>query len=239
MRTLNPMSGFTLLELAIVLTILALFSAGGLPLAAKLHQIQSRQQIEQTLNQGIEALIGFAANHPLDSGRGAWLPCPAIYVNGAEGGRNPDGSCVREEGYLPSRDLGLNPTNAIVHYRVDARFANRSSGIQLGGQGRLQICADPACAIRLGDNVGALLWVKGETSDPSGRDSRANDDGMDTATGQALPCNSGGPPFAPACVFVAHEARSDGAVGGAFQDQVRWMSSSLLMYQLIQTSRLP
>lgn len=104
-------SGFTLVEMAIVLVILG-FVLGALllPLQAQ-RELAFQAQTENTLVQAKKALLGFAQQH----GR---LPCPATAVsNGME---QPLGGTVIASpacaqggiGFLPAANLGIQPTDA-------------------------------------------------------------------------------------------------------------------------------
>ena len=116
-------SGFTLVEMAIVLVILG-FVLGALllPLQAQ-RQSAAQGQTENTLELAKQALLGFAQQQ----GR---LPCPATN-NGTgvfpdnTGSANPLGgthnitppnpavpNCVVQSGFLPAATLGLQPTDA-------------------------------------------------------------------------------------------------------------------------------
>jgi prepilin-type N-terminal cleavage/methylation domain-containing protein len=98
-------TGFTLVEMAIVLVILGfVLSALLLPLQAQRQQL-AQAQTENTLENAKRALFGFAQSR----GR---LPCPATAAsNGAElplGG----GICTQQVGFLPAATLGVEPTDA-------------------------------------------------------------------------------------------------------------------------------
>ncbi len=98
-------TGFTLVEMAIVLVILGfVLSALLLPLQAQREQM-FQAQTDATLQNAKRALLGFAQSR----GR---LPCPAIPAsNGMEqplGG----GACTQGVGFLPAATLGIQPTDA-------------------------------------------------------------------------------------------------------------------------------
>ncbi|MCB1960023.1 MAG: type II secretion system protein [Rhodocyclaceae bacterium] len=135
--------GFTLAELAVVLTILTIL-AGALviPFRGQL-ELRQRQQTEALLADAQAALIGFAAVH----GR---LPCPTTQTNPADAGYGQEsidaltGNCVvTSEGMLPWRTLGLaafdawgqprsapaDPWTGHFRYRVDSGFARLSPRI--------------------------------------------------------------------------------------------------------------
>lgn len=97
--------GFTLVELAIVLVIVALLSGGlMMTVSAQMDSIAS-SETQRRLNDARDALLGFAAAN----GR---LPCPA--APGTSGVELPagGGTCSNPwDGFLPAITLGLTPTN--------------------------------------------------------------------------------------------------------------------------------
>lgn len=116
-------NGFSLLEMAIVLIILAAVLATLLtPLQAQRNQ-SSQLQTENTLATAKQALLGYAQQN----GR---LPCPATAINnidaGSYGQENPLGgthdanpllvpatsvACAAQAGFLPAATLGLQTTD--------------------------------------------------------------------------------------------------------------------------------
>jgi len=97
-------AGFSLVEMAIVLIILA-FVLGALlmPLQAQRQQL-AQSQTENTLDTAKKALLGFAQS----KGR---LPCPAT-TNGLEDPIGGTTACTKQLGYLPAATLGIQPTDA-------------------------------------------------------------------------------------------------------------------------------
>jgi len=98
-------SGFTLIELAIVLFVVALLLGGMLlPLAGQ-QDIRNFGDTQKILAESRDALLGFAMAHDR-------LPCPAVAPNGVEsplGG----GACTNpHNGFLPAATLGLSPVDA-------------------------------------------------------------------------------------------------------------------------------
>lgn len=114
------MRGFTLIELAVVIVIVALVLGALLvPLAT---QIQTRQvkETRDRLADIKEALLGFAVTQ----GR---LPCPDTDRDGVENACTGAGSITDVvEGFLPWQDLGVPPTDTwdhIFRYAVTREFA--------------------------------------------------------------------------------------------------------------------
>lgn len=139
--------GFTLIELAVVVAIIAILLGALLSPLATQHALRKNKEAERELRDIKEALIGFA----IVNGR---LPWPDIDVP-------PDGAeniplspvavpCTVCEGLLPWQTLGVAPTDPwgrIYLYRVSKEFAfpaqtGQPVGIEqmdLGDLGTIQI----------------------------------------------------------------------------------------------------
>ena len=110
---INTTRGFSLIEIAVVLVIIAILATAiGVPLASQLDQ-QRTLDTQRQLEVAREALYGFA----MANGR---LPCPAVTgaasaVEAPVGG----GACTQARGFLPAVTLGLTGLDA-NGYMVDA-----------------------------------------------------------------------------------------------------------------------
>ena len=96
--------GFSLVELAVVLTIVALLLGGALYTLSAQTEARNLGETERRLEQARELLLGFAVAH----GR---LPCPATLAAG-NGDEAPaaGGACTAAyAGYLPARAIGFTP----------------------------------------------------------------------------------------------------------------------------------
>jgi prepilin-type N-terminal cleavage/methylation domain-containing protein len=104
--------GFSLVEIAIVMVIIAiLITAVGIPLATQIDQ-QRNVETQKQLEQIKEAIYGYA----MANGR---LPCPATVagfygVANSNGVQSPNvnGTCTVKVGYVPAVTLGLLPVDA-------------------------------------------------------------------------------------------------------------------------------
>ncbi len=158
-------SGFTLLEMAVVLFIAgALFAATLTPLRVQLES-RARRATEVILEQSVEGLYGFALAF-------ARLPCPDAEQssNGRED-RLGTRACLTNEGFLPYVDLGVPGYDAWgnrVRYRVTAatslspgsgaNFAATDDGICRSDDGDLDLCEMGDVEIRTrGDNPATPL----------------------------------------------------------------------------------
>ncbi len=120
--------GFSLVEMAIVLAIVALLLAGLLPtLSAQVEQ-QRRTETRKLMDEIQQALFGYAIIN-------GHLPCPSSASNPNFG--EADASCVSpsSEGFLPWKSLGVSETDAwgikgstqrigYWRYRVEPAFAS-------------------------------------------------------------------------------------------------------------------
>jgi prepilin-type N-terminal cleavage/methylation domain-containing protein len=103
MRTMTPSeSGFTLVEIAIVLLIVSVLLGYTVALFPKQQELKKYRQAEQEMDQIIGAIVGFAQVN----GR---LPCPAI-PNSAGNEDHvvfPGLDCNNYGGFVPANTLGL------------------------------------------------------------------------------------------------------------------------------------
>lgn len=119
--------GFSLVELAIVLSIIGLLGAGALTALRVQTERARRAETRELLNDAREALLNFAAI----SGR---LPCPAPDAQGQAATRC---STTLSKGHLPWQALGLVSTDpwgqslryAVVSGFTDAPTLNTKAGM--------------------------------------------------------------------------------------------------------------
>lgn len=210
--------GFSLVEMAVVLAILALLIGGMLmPLSAQ-QELRHAGETRRLLSEIGEALYGFAASHGTSGGR-PYLPCPDTDSDGMENRTVIPGPCVSPEGGLPWATLGLGRQDAWGNpprYRVAAAFSDSVTGFALTTTGDLRVCADSGCAVVLGSGLPAVVASLGR----NGAGSPASADEQENLDGDAD--------------FVE---RPDGAAG--FDDLVTWLPPTLLIHRMIATGRLP
>lgn len=105
--------GFSLVEMAVVVFILALLLGGIVMTLAAQEEQRANVEARRRLDAAVDALIGFAIVNRR-------LPCPA--VGGATGVEAPagGGACTTNfNGFLPARSIGFLPVDA-QGYGVDA-----------------------------------------------------------------------------------------------------------------------
>lgn len=138
----QPESGFSLVEMAIVLAIVALLLAGLLPTLSSQIEQQRRNETRKQLEDIQQALIGYAIIN------GA-LPCPSTQADPANANYGlADATCSANpaaEGYLPWKTLGVAETDAwgekrnsassawigYWRYRTDRNFSNSGTPFTL------------------------------------------------------------------------------------------------------------
>lgn len=236
--------GFTLIELAIVLVIVALLSGGLMMTLSAQYENVASSETQRRLNDAREALLGYAAAN----GR---LPCPAL--GGATGIESPVGGGICNDnwdGFLPAITLGISPTNengyALDGWGNPIRYATTkavSSQVTTTNQiktawnagttlaGDLRVCntatgitgsggsASCATGSDLSTNAVAVIYSRGNNGAiaPVSADEVANGD-ADRA-------------------FVSHTPTPAGA--NEFNDLVIWISPNILYSRLIAAGRLP
>lgn len=247
--------GFTLVELAVVLLVMATLLAGlTLPLATQV-QMRRLDETRRQMEEAREALLGFAVAH----GR---LPCPASLQSRGEesfapGGGPADGRCADfHGGYLPGATLGLSPLDmegfvrdAWGSPRNRLRYAvfgpNAVNGVEqaLTRANGLQA----ATLTGLGDAPHYLLiCVSGSGVGPSSCGPAANQ--LTRRAAFVLHSAGANAPATPSpgsdearnldgdAVFVASEARSG---VDPFDDVVTWVPVGVLAARMLAAGRLP
>ena len=232
--------GFTLLELAIVMFIVALLLGGMLlPLSAQ-QDIRARQETEKNLGDIRDALIGYTVIN-------GYLPCPApvdLSTNGAEAARDANGVCAIRVGLLPWATLGLGRNDSWNHFfRYSATHAFTNSGTGTGAKfstasigditirtrdtaGALQTLAAsvPAAVVSHGA-LGAWAYHSASAQVPDSANLNTDEDtnGSDAA-GTSFVSRTPSPPGA--------------AAPGEFDDLAIWLSTNILVNRLVAAGKL-
>lgn len=228
----RPSHGFTLLEMALVLAIVALLLGSGLSLFSVQVEQQRIKDTRKILEDAKEALIGYA----IINGR---LPCPA--APGTTGAESPVGGgvCTNfNNGFLPAITLGLSGTDS-SGYLTDAwgyriRYAvtknNSNAATTLNGLKNLPMASFIpdlyVCSTSTGTtplNCGtatayttsavAVLISTGKNPASTNPDEAANQN------------------LNP--VFVSHPQTD------TFDDLLTWLPSTLLFNRMVQAGTLP
>lgn len=241
-------AGFTLIELAVSMFIIALLLGAILvPLAT---QVEERQIAETQKKQDEikEALIGFAVAN-------GYLPCPAVSaMNGQEGNRTA-GLCAPRIGYLPWQALGVSKLDGwgqIYRYSVTPAFTNNTTTpIPI-----FTLTTSGDILVNTRDNTGVTTILASANSVPAivishGRNGYGGVNGNNVA--HFLPPLLGTPPLWPTNfldesanatspnTFVSRTKQQEGSTGtgGEFDDVVTWLPRFLLINRMISAGKLP
>lgn len=161
--------GFSLVEMAIVLTIVALLMAGLLPALSGQIEQSRRTETRKILEEIQQALVGHAIIH-------GYLPCPTTQTDPTNTGYGfADASCTSPatEGYLPWKTLGVAETDAwgtprssngdnwlgYWRYRVEPNFA---SGVAF----TLDTTSNMTLKLQVKDSSGNALTNTGDNKSP-------------------------------------------------------------------------
>ena len=230
MKRTDLQTGFTLVEMAVVLVILGLLLGGVLaPLQAQKEQ-ERRDRNEELLEQARQALLGFA----IVNGR---LPCPDTDSPGsADSGKENPGCSTADttinRGRLPWVTLGLNgrwdpwgePHQ--IHYAVNGDFVATIGLDSTGsGNGIIEVHRSAGSCGSSGQlvaaNVPALVWSTAATDYASLSPSRADE--AENADGDRC------------YVYRAYSSVRN----AEFDDQMVWLSPNVLFNRLISAGKLP
>lgn len=227
-------SGFTLVEIAIVLIIVGLMVGGLLaPLGMQLEQ-RKIAETQKAMEEAREALVGYAL-------RNGYLPCPAISAsNGLEARNGSRCAGERRSGYLPWATLGLGKLdswNHLFRYSVTPAFSDSGTLFNLStprditvatrdGGGQLVAATAvndiPAVIVSHGKNgFGASNELGGLIANgATGNTDEQLNAGSDTQ-------------------FVSRYA-SDSATapGGAYDDIVVWLSPNILFNRMVAVQKI-
>lgn len=237
-------SGFTLVEMAMVLLIVGLLLGGLLPTISGQVERQRTSETEKQLNEIKDTLIGYA----IINGR---LPCPASSTsNGIEAPSG--GTCttnLTNNAYLPAVTLGLSGTDSSgfiedgwgnpIRYAVTtgggSAFTTSISGIgisSIGTTSNLIVCSTASssntyCSVsnsKLTENAVAVIYSTGKNGASSG-----------TGTDEAENPNTNSADTDR--VFVSHTPSA--TTGNEFDDLMIWISPNVLVSRMVAAGRLP
>ena len=228
-------SGFTLVEIAIVLIIVGLMIGGLLtPLSMQLEQ-RKITETQKTMEDAREALTGFAI-------RNGYLPCPAISAsNGLEAREGNRCAGDRRSGYLPWATLGLGKLdgwNHLFRYSVTPAFSDS------GTLFTLRTPRDITVATR--DAAGQLMAATGVNDIPAviishGKNGYGASNELGGRIANAATNNSDEQINAGSDTqFVSRDATDTAtAPGGPFDDLVVWLSPNILYNRMVAAQKLP
>jgi prepilin-type N-terminal cleavage/methylation domain-containing protein len=240
--------GFSLIEMAIVLFIVALLMGGLLPTVSNQMEQQHRSETRKQLDDIQQALIGFT----ILNGR---LPCPAsLTSSGVESTVTVGGGDCTDffNGYVPAVTLGMTPVNdkglLLDGWNNPIRYAVTNKNIGLAtnaftspngmktatlnslatAKPLLVVCSSSTAitantcgtAAKLTDNAPALVYSLGKN-------------GGATSTDADELANTNGTNINVDVVFVSHDQTP------TFDDMVVWMSPNILINRMVSAGKLP
>ena len=230
--------GFSLLEVAIVMLIVSMMLGGLLMSLGTTQEINNRTDAEDMLNEIKEALYGFAQAN----GR---LPCPATANSNGRERPNGGGACNQRFGFVPSLTLGLsgdlNDDNLLMdewlnpysYYTVNSNGSAFTSANGMRNQGmagltpNFRVCADAACGTVLVNRIPVIIMTQGadwSTFTAADVDETENS-GEQTIAGYRHGSDRN---------FVTAPYIED-----TFDDQITWLSTSILFTRMISAGQLP
>lgn len=235
---LRLIAGFTLVEMAIGMMIIALLLGSILvPLSAQVEQ-RKISETQKVLDETKEALIGFALAH-------GYLPCPAVSATNGDEARNSGGTCANRYGFIPWAALGspkLDAWGHIIRYSVSPNFSNSAMPFTLTSASDITIqsrnslgteynvsnsAAVPAVILSVGKNG---YWGTTDTGDavedkPPVETNNPDEDINGNGTGTSF--------------FHRTMTTNEGVAGGEFDDIVVWLSRHVLFNRMVAAGRLP
>lgn len=242
MNNVRSVSGFTLVEMAIVMVIIGLMLGGLMMSLSQTTENTRRTDAKVKLEEIIDALYGYGQAY----GR---LPCPATPAsNGTElpvGG----GVCSRQHGFVPSATLGIagtvNADGLLIDpwntpYRYSVTTANANAFTTVGGMKattmavlapNLRACREAACVNLIAANLPVVVISTGKNwAAFSSADEVAN--AGETAVG-------GGPSGAVYRIGNNGDFVSATYNESSFDDLISWISPNILYTRLIAAGQLP
>ena len=212
-------TGFSLVEMAIVLAIVALLLGGLLPTISSQIEQQRRSEVRKQMDEIQQALIGYA----IVNGR---LPCPAKPTIATGSANAGVADCTLTTGVIPWATLGTSETEAWGRrftYTASSSFI--TSTFTLTSTGTLTV-KNAAAGINIASNIPAVFVSHG-----------ANGFGAYTSQGTQLTVSSD-PDEADnsngGTTFVSHDFVQNG-----FDDMVVWISPNVLMNRMVTAGKLP
>ncbi len=236
--------GFTLVEMAIVLMIVALLLGGLLPTVTSQLEQQRNNETSKQLTEIREALIGYA----LINGR---LPRPATSAtNGAE--RAACATATDCTGFIPWAALGtpkLDSWGKIIRYSVTPAFAGNASGTDLftlsatvatkttqtrDSSGTAIYLAGQGTCSTSNQCVPAVIFSHGRnnfgTSDSGTALANSSTTNVDETSNNVPSTNN---------FFSRIHSNNTTVAGGEFDDIVVWISLNTLMSRMVAAGQLP
>jgi len=228
-RRAYPAAGFTLIEMAVAIFVIALLVGSILvPIATQVEQPQIAET-QKILAETREAIIGFA----VINGR---LPRPAVSAtDGTE-----RGSCASEAnctGFIPWTVLGtskLDPWGKIIRYSVNMAFANSAFSLSTTGTKIIQTRLPPLFPTSsMITGIPAVILSHGRNNYGT------SDSGATFADVSATNIDEGTNAGVTGTFIYRPPSGNTGATGGEFDDIVSWVPVTILFNRMVTAGKLP
>ncbi len=247
----NAMRGFSLVEVAVVMAIMALVLGGAMMTLSAQQEARRFADTQQQLEQARELLLAFAATYKR-------LPCPATTAAGS-GDEAPSGggTCTSYYGgFLPGKAIGYQPVDA-AGYALDAwgnriRYAvSNLSWSTAGGFTTAHVSGNTAVQWSI-NNTPADLAICSTT--PSVASSTSCDTGTrltgsNVVAALVFSVGKNGPTGGTGAnearnldgnaLFVSRPPDPSSFANGEFDDQMVWLPVSVLYSRMVAAGVLP
>jgi len=232
-RARSNQAGFTLIELAVVIVVIALLL--GSILVPLTSQVEQRKVLEtqKTLDEIKEALIGFA----MINGR---LPRPA--TSSSDGTER--GNCTTElecTGFIPWTALGVSKVDSygkIIRYSVTPAFANGPFTLATVATKTVKTRA-ASSVLTLASAVPAVIFSQGANNWGTSDDGSTMIDGSATNVDEDDNNNNDGTSAVGHWFWSRPSVSNASASGGEFDDIVVWISPGVLLNRMVSAGKLP
>lgn len=260
-------SGFTLIEIAIVLVIVGMLVGSFIGSITSRIETTRRDNANKQLEDIKTAVLGFASAN----GR---LPCPTSTSGGGVALPQAGGVCTLQHGFVPGRSLGINGQynrdNLLIDswgnpIRYSVTTANASAFTKPTGVGNggikdigmaaltpdLIICdGDSASSTdctggpgKLVDTAPFVLLSLGKDGNSFVTNTAPNSDQGENAAEATTAANAAGENLAYTVgnnrVFVSRSYSRADSAAGQFDDLIVWVSPYVLYSQMITAGQLP
>jgi len=251
-------TGFTLVEMAMVLMIVGLLLGGLIPTISSQIEQQRRNETRKTLEEIKEAMLGFA----IATGR---LPCPAsASSNGQERfadsptvGNETNGICSNfYNGFVPAATLGISPVDEQGYMLDGWNNRIRYAVVDYQPSGVINTTFTSADGMRnttmekIADSSTSLLNVCASSAGINGSDCGSTANKLTDkvpvvtySTGKNGSYGGAGSDEAANLdgnrVFVSHTSTPSTATNGEFDDLMIWLSPNILFNRMVAAGKLP
>jgi type II secretion system protein G len=207
-------SGFTLIEMTIVLVIIGFILGSFLTLTTAQMEQTKIKKANDDLREIKEALMGYVAAN-------AVFPCPDTNQDGLADLCTSTLSTTATEGSIPWSTLGVtskDPWGRSYQYRINNAFTTPFTLSTVGaGAGLIRVCKDSNCNGVEAANVPLVVYSKGKNGAivPALTSDELENSDLDGT-------------------FVSRDFTENG-----FDDLLMWISSHVLMNRMVSVGKLP